>query len=55
MEMSPELWALVATGISVGSSMLSAALPDKSKWYMKLINLLAVNIGKATNNPDKNS
>jgi len=53
--MSPELWALVATGLSVGASTLSAMLPDKGKWYMKLINLLAVNIGKATNNPDKNS
>ena len=54
MEMSPELWALVATGLSVGSSMLSAALPDKGAWYMKLINLLAVNVGKATNDPQKN-
>ena len=52
---NPEIMALVGgLGASVASSVVSALFPDKASSIMKVLNVFAVNVGNAKNDPGKN-
>ena len=50
MEWITANWELIAALVVPASALLAATVPD-GHWSMKLINLLALNVGKARNDP----
>ena len=53
---NPELMTVVGgLFLSVLSSAISAVCPDKASGIMKLVNVFAINVGKAANDGARNS